>query len=399
MTGSAIRVAQFDPVGMVVIYDEILAADAASFDVQNIPQEYKHLQIEFHGRGTVAAVGALALCRMNNDSGANYHQETLYGAGGSAGAAAASGQTSMQIGQVAGASAPTSYSGITSAKINDYAGTTFFKSAVGIDFHSRDASSSQVAETSGGIWLNAGAINRLTIYPHSGNWKAGSRLTIYGLGGALPATVTGQDPIFDTFGTPTTAFEFDTSSLAGLTALSNTPDVVDANTTVPGHFHLLDNGSGETVVGQYATAPSTPWTAITYMAGSSVRADYQMAGMFVGVSAPGAMDIWANHYSSGYMTVLFNCPNPSDITTPSVFQDTATLQPRYLAIRANSGTSVDYLWSRDGLVWTKSVAARNPGFTIATVGLAICSINTNGTAAAWDFLRMWNSALAFPGVA
>lgn len=47
-----------------------------------------------------------------------------------------------------------------------------------------------------------------------------------------------HDPTLDLFGTPDTAFEFDTSSLAGLTAMG-TPDIEDANTTVPHHYFVL----------------------------------------------------------------------------------------------------------------------------------------------------------------
>jgi hypothetical protein len=68
----------------------------------------------------------------------------------------------------------------------------------------------------------------------------------------------GSDPIADAFGTPDTAYEFDTNSLTGLTAMGSA-DVEDADTTVNSHLLIADDDS--TQVGRYA-AVSTPFTMV-----------------------------------------------------------------------------------------------------------------------------------------
>jgi hypothetical protein len=69
----------------------------------------------------------------------------------------------------------------------------------------------------------------------------------------------------------------------------------------------------------------------------------------------------------------------------------------YLAIRANSSSDVDYLYSLNGYVWQKVVDSRNPGIgTLVNGGIGIVGGGSLITAA-FDYLRIWNSAKTFPG--
>ena len=72
--------------------------------------------------------------------------------------------------------------------------------------------------------------------------------------------------------------------------------------------------------------------------------------------------------------------------------------PIWLAIVVNASNDVDYLVSLDGLTWRASQLTRDPGITIGSVGIACKSTNAGGVIFAWDFLRVWDSALTFPGV-
>lgn len=203
------------------------------------------------------------------------------------------------------------------------------------------------------------------------------------------------DPIADIFGAADTAYEFDTSSLSGLTALG-TPDVENADTTIPGAYFVADNASGVAWCGRYATAPSAPFTAITHLLGANVVNNYNGAGIFIGQATPGNLDTihWAD--AARYVQ------SAAWTATTFVGSESHTsdhLYPLYFAIRVNSGTDVDFLWSSNGYVWYEHVNARNPGYTIGSVGIAIVSQNTTRLGAAFDFLRIFNSALTFPGVA
>ena len=91
-------------------------------------------------------------------------------------------------------------------------------------------------------------------------------------------------------------------------------------------------------------------------------------------------------------------------TTPTAFSSTIATGPPsshvpvWFAIRANSSTSFDHLYSFDGRIWNALTLARNPSLTIAAVGIGINSENSLGFAAAFEYLRIWTSAKTFLGV-
>jgi hypothetical protein len=200
------------------------------------------------------------------------------------------------------------------------------------------------------------------------------------------------DPVFDTLGTPDTAFEFDTSSLTGLTGIGS-PDVEDADTTVPGAYFIRDDDNAW--VGRYVAA-TPPFTAVTKLLDKTyITTDGFKAGLFVSDSSP-ALSSDADVLLVGNATYGFWL----EFAAASNVASLALLVPMpvYLAIRVNSTTDIDYLFSFNGRVWRKWVDSRNPiaGFTAASCGLAI-----NGAsgimAAAFEYLRIWNSAKTLPG--
>lgn len=214
-----------------------------------------------------------------------------------------------------------------------------------------------------------------------------------------------DDPIFNVFGVPDTAFEFDGSSLTGLTALSPTPDVEAAHTVIPGHYFLRNDATTTSAVGRYASA-SQPFTGITKLSDANPQGDYSRTGIFIGESTPGVMESCNYGVNSG-SPVLGRTVAHYRYTNPTTYGAVANggnnlyIQPPiYLAIRVNSGTSIDCLWSHNGYAWVKFVSARNPSITIGSCGLYLNSETAGATvvSAAFDFLRIWNSALTFPGV-
>jgi hypothetical protein len=166
---------------MIVIHDQILSADAASFDVQNIPQSYKHLEIYLSARAAAASSQQNILVRFNNDSGNNYTSQQTTVSGASFGGSALSGTSSMHMGFVAGNSGTAGHAGGVKMVIPDYARTSYNKT-----IHSEGAAplAAFYLQECSGIWVDTDAITRIQMFPDSGNWLAGSRLTIYGIGGA-----------------------------------------------------------------------------------------------------------------------------------------------------------------------------------------------------------------------
>jgi hypothetical protein len=171
------------PLGaMAQLYDSVLGGSAANFDVSGISQAYNHLVVECTGRSDTASVLLGGSVRLNNDSGANYDFERDAASGGLALAAESFGATSMSALLFPGSTAPAGYSGFNRLFIPDYKSTTFHKV-----FHAHTiakwgtAASNMEIDDVGCFWRSTAAINRITIFPSSGNFVAGSRLSIYGV--------------------------------------------------------------------------------------------------------------------------------------------------------------------------------------------------------------------------
>lgn len=170
------------PVGIHVLFDSTLGADAANFDITSIPASYHTLELYFDGRSTASASADTAMLRINNDSTiTDYQSQVLQGSSSTASASQAF-QTlgAIEAGLVTGATSTASTSGTVWATIPNYAGTTWQKQVITAnetwDTNATNAGRSCIM---GGRWLSTAAINRLTLFPSTGpNWKAGSRCIV-----------------------------------------------------------------------------------------------------------------------------------------------------------------------------------------------------------------------------
>jgi hypothetical protein len=230
---------------------------------------------------------------------------------------------------------------------------------------------------------------------------AGAGVTATGTGATKTITIPGgsgeADVIAEVFGTPDTAFEFGTTSLTGLTAMG-TPDIEEAHTTMPGHYYVSDNDSSQ--VGRYA-AVTPPFTAITKMTEAVVRVNYHYAGMFCGEATPGkmvsALMVFVDT-DQGPTLRSFSTPADGSPGSPTLLTPPARSlghYPIYFAIRANSSTDVDYFFSHTGRIWYPLALAHNFSMTVASVGLNATSYSATAVQAAYDYLRIWNSAKTF----
>jgi hypothetical protein len=215
----------------------------------------------------------------------------------------------------------------------------------------------------------------------------------------LPAAL--SDPIYGLFGTPDTAFEFDSSSLTGLTVMGS-PDTEDANTTFASCYFVSDNDA--TLVGRYASV-SPPFTVIAKIADAVLNANYKYAHLFVGVATPGKLVSIGPVYSDGSALNGRVWTSPSDggpsVITPtngSMFAGSAIF-PLYLAARVASSTDASYYASKDGRRWWTIATSRNDSLTIASAGICVGAYASAPAQAAWDFLRIWNSTKTFPAFA
>ena len=218
--------------------------------------------------------------------------------------------------------------------------------------------------------------------------------------GPAGAAGSSTDPVQSLFGTPTTAFEFDTSSFTGLTAMG-TPTNEDANTTVPSAYYIRQAaGLGTSFKGRYAATPAMPFTAVCEVTDENARSNFNGVALFVGVATPGK-------FETGEMGVAARSASVQLYTNPTTYLSTPTgatlanvLQgPFYIGVVANSTISLDWYVSSNGWIWTPiGGLALDPALTVGSVGIAINNDNaTTAMSAAFGFLRIWSGAKTFPG--
>jgi hypothetical protein len=154
----------------------------ADVTFSSIPSTFKHLQIRFIARGTVAAAGVGLRERLNGDTSASYSSHQLYGDGASVAATASSNANEMIIGGMTGATATASTFGVGVLDILDYANTNKYKTLRFLNGRDVNGSGGQIGIESSS-WQNTAAVTSLQIYPSSGNFAQYSSFALYGIRG------------------------------------------------------------------------------------------------------------------------------------------------------------------------------------------------------------------------
>ena len=182
LTGDVVTADEFMK-GVGSLYDSTLGVASASVDITGIVADYAHLRLVAYLRGDTAATGIVVNARFNNDSGANYDGQSLSGTGSSTTAGESFGQTSVRVGRCAAASAGANLFGIIVVDIPHYAGSANNKIALS---HCADktgtATGNLFVEHNSAAWRSSATITRITLLPSAGNFAAGSRVTLYGMG-------------------------------------------------------------------------------------------------------------------------------------------------------------------------------------------------------------------------
>jgi hypothetical protein len=181
-TNDLVSAAEFKK-GMGAIYDTTLGVAAASIDVSGIVSSYAHLLVVIQDRSDAAVANTTRLIRFNNDSGANYDGQVGQFSAATPSASESFGATSGFAGDMPAATATASVFAGTSILIPNYAGTTANKSAMMLGvFKQGIVTLSIQLKMTAIFWRSSAAINQITITPGSGNFIAGTRVTIYGMG-------------------------------------------------------------------------------------------------------------------------------------------------------------------------------------------------------------------------
>lgn len=169
--------------GLTLLYDQTLQADAASFDVQNIPAGYRVLEVIAIIRTTEAVDLSGFNMIFNNDSGANYDAQRLSAVHTTVSGNAAPASSAI-TNNAAGANQNAGAAGIMRMIIPGYDQTIFHKTVEVYNGNSDDTTTNNRVDVRVNRWKSTAAINRITFTPTGGNFLAGSRVIVYGLAGA-----------------------------------------------------------------------------------------------------------------------------------------------------------------------------------------------------------------------
>lgn len=178
---------QAPPSGVfLLVNDTILAAAAASYDVQNISGG-RALQLEAYLRTDRAANGEDDIgVRFNNDSGANYDGYDVRMNAGTPtfGVLSSLAASSARLGNLAcGDGAGANLFAAATLRVPHYNGTANFKQIIAHGYKRVGTSAGDLAVVvGGGGWRSGNAINRVTVIPITGaNFKIDSRFSLYTL--------------------------------------------------------------------------------------------------------------------------------------------------------------------------------------------------------------------------
>jgi len=157
---------------------------SSAISFSSIPQTYTHLQLRVTGRTATASTSDSFLVTFNGDTGSSsYTNHQLYGNGSSAGANAFGGNptSSMNLGQIAAASATSGMFGVAVIDILDYASVNKNKtvrSLTGVDLNG-----SGEVDLRSGSWLNnTTGITSINIVSYSAsNFSQYTNFSLYGV--------------------------------------------------------------------------------------------------------------------------------------------------------------------------------------------------------------------------
>jgi hypothetical protein len=133
-------------------------------------------------KGDTAAPQVDNLLRFNGDTGANYDDAATRNATGTIATLTDQAATSAEFSQIIAATSTANYATTVTGWIPNYAATTFFKTGTYIaGFEIVPATPTYQVWGGCFTWRSTAAINQVNVRPTSGNYIAGSRLTIYGI--------------------------------------------------------------------------------------------------------------------------------------------------------------------------------------------------------------------------
>lgn len=152
-----------------------------AIDWTGISQNYRSLRIIYAVRSDQAGEQAMGM-RFNNDSTANYDGQFSEGSQSVISTVQALAQTSIGVGTIPGTSATSGYFGQGDIDIPMYTLATSHKISLARCFRKPSNTASAIhAEWNYGAWRTVAAVNRITLFPPTGNFVQNSVFVLYGM--------------------------------------------------------------------------------------------------------------------------------------------------------------------------------------------------------------------------
>jgi hypothetical protein len=170
--------------GLFLIDEQVLDSAAKTVTFSSIPQTYTHLKIIYDARSTLSDTSDPVRGKINNDSTSGHYayQYTSRSSNVTTGDDVYGSIDSFFVGQIVAASGLSNASGQGEILITNYKGTSFLKSLIstyGLIKANADAGMG-IGQTFSS-WMVADAINRVDLWPFSGDFVAGSSFWLYGV--------------------------------------------------------------------------------------------------------------------------------------------------------------------------------------------------------------------------
>ena len=183
VVGDLITVAQINR-WPVLLADELLVGSDADFDFTSIPAHWTYLKVVVYARSDEAGATVATLkIRFNGDTAANYDSQDMYSSAAAPSSAESLGLAYGVAGLHPRAGAGANLFSTTEIVIPHYAGTANNKAAVCLSSSKVGIASGNLSTRHSGVfWRSNSAITRVTILPEAGNFVAGSRASLYGMG-------------------------------------------------------------------------------------------------------------------------------------------------------------------------------------------------------------------------
>lgn len=181
-TGDVVLASEFKK-GIGAIADTTLGGSAANVDLTSIVGTYAHLLIIVYARGDTAAASTGLNMQFNGDTAANYDYQQLVGSAAAVVTSENFAQVRISHGQIPANTAGANLFNASVIFIPHYAGSTNNKVALSMtSLKTGTASGNILNYLNGGFWRSNAAITRVTLIPATGNFVAGTRVSLYGMG-------------------------------------------------------------------------------------------------------------------------------------------------------------------------------------------------------------------------